>query len=829
MAFSSARCRFAAHREAGTVRIRRAGEIRGRVVPPRVEMTWRNVLYGSVPAGLILLLAACVTPPSGIADQDALAARVGGVLERRGLGPDALRVIDNIMRHETPPPPGATPVVRELLARPLAAVDAAALFDRAIPPALRRLADAVKAQVPAVRMQSGIPLQQFPALWTYLEELAAAQRELRQALPGGVLDGKAAVLELARQPPSPDRLRTVGESLDAAGIERAAGKFLDATARFVLALRAAGPALRFPDEVVRFDSAVGMVVIGTHGDDAHGPGAALIIDPGGNDLYERAPATGGTVSVIIDLGGSDLYAGSDVAVHGLSALVDLAGDDRYAMTGPGLGAAIAGVSVLVDASGDDVYSAEYFGQGAAAFGLGALIDLAGNDTYRVRAGGQGFGMAGGVGLLWDAAGDDIYAASGIEDAFKRGGGISSAQGAAFGFRTMLGAGIGILRDDAGNDRYEAEMFAQGVGFYYGVGLLWDRGGNDRYRAVRYAQGNGVHEAVGILRDESGDDRYELAYGVGQGMGLDLAVGVLFDGAGNDVYRSGVLAQGTATANGFGLLIDGGGADRWEMGADRRSWGRAEWLRGLPSTGLLLYEPLSAVFVREGKLEEPVPAAAELGGPLGGAPVAHEAAGAGNCPKATDAATAALPFTEALRRITPGLGGGARDDAAYAEVQRHLKTRLEAAIAELPRDSFNIVWALGAALHCALIDAVEDEAIEMWAGMGRLLESDPATPFAGAIAGALRGRPPPALQLRAALKVLDAHPSCGVRAAALSLRLAAASDDTARAAAVQSAQAALNSSCWRLQATARNLLRRQGVAPPDNPATPSFLRARTPAP
>ena len=156
--------------------------------------------------------------------------------------------------------------------------------------------------------------------------------------------------------------------------------------------------------------------------------------------------------------------------------------------------------------------------------------------------------------------------------------------------------------------------------------MWDGGGNDRYRAVRYAQGAGVHEAVGVLRDEGGDDRYELTVGVGQGMGLDLAVGVLFDGAGDDRYQSIVLAQGAATANGLGLAVDAGGTDEWQMGSDRRSWGRAEWARGLPTTGLLLYDPARAVFMREGKAFPPPPRAAELGGPLGGEPAAYQSAG-----------------------------------------------------------------------------------------------------------------------------------------------------------------------------------------------------------
>src|SRR5438093_1142324 len=55
-----------------------------------------------------------------------------------------------------------------------------------------------------------------------------------------------------------------------------------------------------------------------------------------------------------------------------------------------------------------------------------------------------------------------------------------------------------------------------------------------------------------------------------------------DGAGDDRYQAPALAQGSATANGIGILSDGGGADRWQMSADLQSWGRSEWLSGLPS-------------------------------------------------------------------------------------------------------------------------------------------------------------------------------------------------------------------------------------------------------
>jgi hypothetical protein len=403
-----------------------------------------------------------------------------------------------------------------------------------------------------------------------------------------------------------------------------------------------------------------------------------------------------------------------------------------------------------------------------------------------------------------------------------------AQGAATGSRTALGGGVGILRDEAGDDVYEAQMFAQGAGYYYGLGLLWDGGGNDRYRAVRYAQGAGVHEAAGVLRDESGNDRYELTYGVGQGMGLDLAVGALLDGGGDDKYRSEVIAQGSATANGMGFLWDSGGADEWNMGSDPRSWGRAEWARRLPTTGFLFYDPRRVSFLREGKAIAPVPIAAGLGGPSGGEPATHEAQDDRPCPTPTAAgaqvAAPMLPFVEALRRAEPGFAGGAADPEAYASAHLTLTQRLKAGVAELPRDDFEVAWALSHALRCAFERATAGEAVVMGRDIEGVLKDDPASPFAAGFAYALRDRRPPLPQMTKILRAMDAHPVCAVRASALSLRQLTAVDEPSRAQAIAAAQAALGSSCWRMQATALVVLKRLGQAPSNAAPRPSFLRA-----
>ena len=769
-----------------------------------------------------LLAAACATlPPSGISRDDALKARVEAILEHRALGADTLTVIDNVIRHASPPPPTAPPIVRELLADPLAAADAQTLFYRTVPGTLRRVVGELSAEPRSADVSSEGPVSLRELLDAYIGQLAGAERMLRLAARGAPVDGQALVLQLRDSIPSSSRLGVVGAGFDQSALDGATWLFLNSTARFIRGLRAAGGRLQFPERAVRFESAIGTVVIGTRGDDVHGPEAAVIVDPGGNDQYLRAPATGGAISVIVDLGGDDRYLGSDVAVHGLSAIVEFSGNDVYAMEGPGLGAAIAGAAIVVDFSGDDRYSAELFGEGAAAYGLGAIVDLAGNDTYRLRAGGQGFGLAGGIGLLWDRGGNDTYTAAGLADVYGRGGGLSWAQGAAYGSRTSVGGGAGILRDEAGDDQYEAQMYAQGAGYYYGLGLLWDGGGSDRYRATRYAQGAGVHEAVGVLRDDSGDDHYELSFGVGQGMGLDLAVGVLFDGAGNDRYRAPLLAQGAATANGLGILADGGGTDHWHVDDTQGTWGRAEWARGLPTLGVLVYDPADAAFEHKNAEFWPPRDAAAAGGPFGDEPVKHVAPAAPRCPEAAPAAAeTALPLAQLLRALAPAFAGGPFDPAIYAEVRRRLTTRLEASLAELPRDDFDVALSLAEVLRCILTNATAEDAATVWNAMERVLAAQPPTPFAGAIMAGLGERPAPAPQMARMLAALDAYPACGVRAAALRLRHDTAAD---KAATARAAQSALGSSCWRLQAAALDVLRQLGIKPADSAALPTFLR------
>ncbi len=720
---------------------------------------------------LFAVVAACahdVAPDRGLRDS------VERALAERRLPAQTLGIVDNLVRHEAPPPPGTPPLLEALFKDPLLAADAAQLWRRLAPASLGAFLEPPPAEA-----------QDFDALLSrYLRELAEAQRMLREA----TLPFNETELADALEAGLPEHLLPrVIDKVDAPALRRASDFFLRATARFVRELRA--PGMRFP-EPREFDSPIGRVVIGGPGPDRYRPGAALIIDPGGDDVYERDATLGGSISVIIDLAGNDRYGGRDVAVRSLSALVDVQGDDRYRMAGPGLGAAVAGASVLVDYAGNDTYEARFFAEGAAVLGVGALLDDSGDDRYSVEAFGQGYAFTGGTGVLWDRAGDDVYTAGGLPDVWQRGGGVAFAQGAAAGYRTPLGGGVGLLRDEAGNDRYTAQMFAQGVGYYYALGLLWDGGGRDVYHAVRYAQGSGVHQAVGVLRDDSGDDRYDLTVGIGQGMGYDIATGLLLDAGGDDTYEAGSYAQGAALANGVGLLIDRLGNNRFSItSADEHAWGHAEWQRGLPTVAALVRDGASASFRRAGAPAAPLPPR-----------VVRSAEDAPTrCP-------AILPspesdrtvFLSSLRQVALRLPYSDPDPARYGEVLRRLIDDPAGAIAQVPPADFTLMYALGDTLQCALLAASDAEAGRMWRALDAMLD-EPRSPALGIVAYALQRRPAPAATMAKLGSALRSSPRCSLQA----LAMPSASEREARA--------ALAATCWRLQAAAYERLEALGAA------------------
>jgi hypothetical protein len=311
------------------------------------------------------------------------------------------------------------------------------------------------------------------------------------------------------------------------------------------------------------------IAIGGKGNNVYKGRFNLIIDFGGDDVYEienNDPMNNG-FSCIIDLSGNDYYTTSNnfALAGGLfssSFIFDKEGDDAYESRGSGnFGAAIGGLGLLYDENGNDTYRSVSFSLGAGCFGVGLLVDKNGNDVYIANSYSQGFGMTQGVGAIIDSKGNDSYLvdARSLDIGRYNDHYVSMCQGFGLGLRPYYAGGVGLIIEDEGNDIYSTDIFGQGSGYWYSVGAIIDKSGHDKYNSYQYAQGSGVHIAVGLLNDEDGWDFY-TSNGVSQGCGHDYAFGLLWDVKGNDNYSAYSLSQGAGNANGIGLLFDESGRD-----------------------------------------------------------------------------------------------------------------------------------------------------------------------------------------------------------------------------------------------------------------------------
>ncbi|MBI5059518.1 HEAT repeat domain-containing protein [candidate division KSB1 bacterium] len=355
-----------------------------------------------------------------------------------------------------------------------------------------------------------------------------------------------------------------GTALTAAAWEKQASPFMTAAAPGVEGLVLATRATPY-----------GTFVMGGGGPNVYSGDFAFIIDLGGDDRYVRRVASavgqiGHGVSAVIDVKGNDAYVSGSMcdqacAILGVAALADLSGDDIYRAGAFSQSAAFCGASFLFDSNGDDTYRAGIFSQSASVCGVSVLSDGNGRDLYDAYHSCQAFASTFAVAALVEGGGNDCYRAGGFEThaPLRPEDYRSFAQGFAIGSRPRGGGGFALLRDLSGNDFYNAEIYAQGVGYWYSLGALLDEGGNDAYDATQYSQGSGIHLAAGVLEDLSGDDRYGSRFGPGQGGAHDLAVGMLYDHTGDDQYISSG-GHGMAITNSGALFIDGRGNDLYAV-------------------------------------------------------------------------------------------------------------------------------------------------------------------------------------------------------------------------------------------------------------------------
>ncbi|HMP76475.1 MAG TPA: hypothetical protein PKE12_09280 [Kiritimatiellia bacterium] len=413
-------------------------------------------------------------------------------------------------------------------------------------------------------------------------------------------DAIAAMIEAGRQldaTPTAERFLALAERVELDALFTAGRVFQSAVE--ALAERAM-QSERWPDAPLRFATELGLILI-TAGRDAEiSEPALLIVSPPACTTYRGAAGVanglrGQLLAAIVDLGGDDSYVGDGLlgpgtALFGVSVVIDVSGNDvwRHECVGPAAG--LWGVGWVEDRSGDDLYAGRALGQGAAVAGVGVLSDRAGNDSYRIGWQGQGFAGWRGFGLLVDRAGHDRYDAGGLEADHERNPDrfLSLAQGFAIGQRPFAGGGVGALVDLSGNDRYQADVYGQGVSYYYSAGFLLDGGGHDRYDVHHYGQGCGIHLSLGFLADLAGDDMYNGGTLV-QGAAHDFAVGGLLDRGGSDTYIAVRNAQGHGMNNSVGWLLNAAGEDVYSGRdlATTQGVGNSGGTRESGSIGLLL--------------------------------------------------------------------------------------------------------------------------------------------------------------------------------------------------------------------------------------------------
>jgi hypothetical protein len=331
-----------------------------------------------------------------------------------------------------------------------------------------------------------------------------------------------------------------------------------------------------------------MGIFGSQRDTLKG-GYDMIIDLGGNDLYEgniASPQDGNSpIVVVIDFAGDDSYiAGGAYLVNGclgIGMLFDLSGNDCYISESAGIATSCYGTSLLFDQRGDDLYqSKSAFSQGAAHVGSALLIDIEGDDEYYSSGNSQGYGGTLGVGLLLDLAGSDRYNQKHKPSSFVQGAGCGRWAEASDGH--SLGGGLGIFIEAGGDDHYFAESFSQGASYFTGVGLFFDLGGDDFYNALSHSQGYAAHYGLSGFFEMKGDDHYNAGSDFRKitqvlGGGRDLSAAWFIDEQGDDTYHFGNRSAGIGDLNGVGILWD-------RKGDDSYIWHQNSVNAGSPSLG-----------------------------------------------------------------------------------------------------------------------------------------------------------------------------------------------------------------------------------------------------
>ena len=283
------------------------------------------------------------------------------------------------------------------------------------------------------------------------------------------------------------------------------------------------------DEPLSISILQGRITLGTPHDDHYTGTHEVLLDPGGNDVYEDCRLGCGyglhdqSLGYFVDLQGDDFYNCEQVdftlgsAILGIGVFYDLgSGNDIYRAGSVSLGASLGGLALLLDDGGRDHYLGSIFTQGAAAFGVAIMVDgtacywepaapSAENDTYEATSESQGFARTRGIALCINMTGNDTYSSIGAASEVPLLN-LGCSQGSSIGdWGSDCAAGIAVLIDREGDDIYRSNDFSQGFSYFFGAGMLLDLDGDDIYECGECMGGQGgyVPNGIAVLFDASG--------------------------------------------------------------------------------------------------------------------------------------------------------------------------------------------------------------------------------------------------------------------------------------------------------------------------------------
>ncbi len=221
-------------------------------------------------------------------------------------------------------------------------------------------------------------------------------------------------------------------------------------------------------------------------------GYGVLVDAGGDDLYE-----------------GHVYSGGSGYWFGMGIFEDLAGDDTYARASYSAGSAPHyAIGVCVDRAGNDAYNAATddsrtsFGHGRD-IGIGVFVDGDGDDRYRLGPMCGGSVSIQAVGLFWDRRGNDLYEV------------VAKADHAGDYPYALGNASVSQTEERGSTDSKKGLI---------GAGIFLDTGGRDTYRSVPPFDplASGIRPAEGrVQQGRDGCEWRDTMKGVLTGYGRDL--------------------------------------------------------------------------------------------------------------------------------------------------------------------------------------------------------------------------------------------------------------------------------------------------------------------